>query len=108
MTEPLQVVEHKRGDTFNPTCTYLNSAGVAYDYTADGITISSQVRTPAGKLIGTLTVAPAVGVGKFTLESGSTQNWPRGSLRWDIQFQQGGHIFSTETAALLVVADNTL
>jgi hypothetical protein len=106
--EPLQVIEHKRGDTFNPTCTYLSSAGVAYDYTLDGITIASQVRTPAGKLVGTLTAAPAIGVGKFTLESGNTQNWPLGSLRWDIQFSQGSHIFSTRTAALLITADNTL
>jgi len=108
MTTPMQIVEHKRGDTFNPTCTYLNSAGVAYDYTLDGITIASQVRTPAGKLVGTLTAAPGVGTGVFTLESGSTQNWPLGSLRWDIQFTQGGHIFSTKTAELMLVADNTL
>jgi hypothetical protein len=104
----MQRVDHKRGDTFAPTCTYLNSAGVAYDYTIDGITIKSQVRSPRGDLIANLTVTAVVGVGKFGLESGSTQDWPLGSLRWDIQFLQGAHIFSTKTAELVVGADNTV
>lgn len=108
MSALMQVIEHKRGDTFVPTCTYLDSAGAPYNYVADGITITSQVRTPRGELVGTLAYAAGVGVGKFTLESGSTQNWPLGSLRWDVQFAQGSHIFSTKTAELMLVADNTL
>lgn len=108
MTQPMQVIEHKRGDTFVPTCTYLDSAGAPYNYPADGITISSQVRTLRGELVGTLTYAVVAGVGKFTLESGSTQNWPLGALRWDVQFLQGARIFSTKTAELMILADNTL
>lgn len=104
----MKSIEHKRGDTFLPSCVYLNSAGVPYDYTIDGITIKSQVRSPNGALVGDLAVTAGVGTGAFNLESGSTQNWPLGSLRWDIQFTQGSHIFSTQTAELMLVADNTL
>lgn len=103
----MQTLTHKRGDTFIPACTYLDSTGAPADYTALGITIKSQVRSPNGKLIGDLTVTSGLGTGEFTLESGPTQTWPVGTLHWDVQFTQGGHVFSTVTAALEISADNT-
>jgi hypothetical protein len=104
----MQTVLHKRGDTFIPRCTYLNSSGVAADYSALGITIKSQVRTQSQDLLSTLTVTAGPGTGEFVLESGSTQNWPLGTLLWDIQFLQGSHVFSTKTAAILLEADVTV
>jgi len=104
----MQKIFHKRGDTFIPACTYLNASGVPTAYAGLGISIKSQVRAPDGKLIANLTVTAGAGVGDFTLESGSTQNWPTGELRWDIQFTQGGHIFSTQSAALVVSDDVTV
>lgn len=103
----MQTVTLKRGDTFIPTCTYLNTAGVPTAYGPLGITIKSQVRSPNGALVGELTVTAGTGVGEFVLESGNTQNWPVGSLRWDIQFLQGSHVFSTVTAAVEVSDDVT-
>lgn len=104
----MQKVTHKRGDTFIPTCTYLNASGVPTAYAGLGISIKSQIRTKTGDLVATLTVTAGSGTGEFVLESGSTQNWPLGDLRWDIQFSQGGHIFSTETAELVVSDDVTV
>lgn len=104
----MQTVSLKRGDTFIPACTYLDANGAPADYVGLGITIKSQVRQPNGALVATLTVTPGVGTGEFTLESGSTQNWPIGRLLFDIQFSQGGHIFSTQTAALDVADDVTV
>lgn len=104
----MQKVTLKRGDTFLPTCTYLDASGMPAAYAGLGISIKSQVRTRANQLIGGLTVTAGVGVGEFILESGSTQNWPTGELLWDIQFTQGGHIFSTETAVLVVSDDVTV
>jgi len=104
----MQKIQHKRGDTFIPACTYLDSTGVPAAYAGLGISIKSQVRTPDGKLISTLVVTAGAGVGDFTLDSGPTQNWPTGELRWDIQFTQGGHIFSTQSAALVVSDDVTV
>jgi hypothetical protein len=104
----MQEIAHKRGDTFIPTCTFKDKTGVAADYVALGITIKSQIRTVSGVLVANLTVTPGVGVGVFVLESPSTENWPTGSLRWDIQFLQGSHIFSTVTAAINVADDVTV
>jgi len=104
----MQVVTHKRGDTFIPSCTYLDSDGLPADYTALAITIKSQVRAPNGTLVANLTVTAGVGVGEFVLEGLSTQNWPVGDLRWDIQFTQGSHIFSTQSAILRVSDDVTV
>lgn len=103
----MQTVTHKRGDTFIPTCTYLAANGSAADYVALGITIKSQVRSASGVLIGDLAVTAGVGLGEFVLTSGSTKNWPIGTLYWDIQFTQGSHVFSTVTAALDVSDDVT-
>lgn len=104
----MKKIDFKRGDTFIPACTYLNASGVPTAYAGLGISIKSQIRSPAGDLVETLTVTAGIGVGEFTLESGSAQNWPIGSLLWDIQFTQGGHIFSTQTAELVVSDDVTV
>lgn len=103
----MQTVDFKRGDTFIPECTYLVN-GVPVAYAGLGVSIKSQIRTASGVLVVNLTVTAGVGIGEFTLESGSTQNWPIGKLFWDIQFTQGGHIFSTKTTALLVAEDVTV
>lgn len=107
MDMPLQVVQHKRGDTFIPTCTYLDKTGAPAAYATLGITVKSQVRDRNGLLVAELTVTAGTGVGEFVLASGNTQNWPLGSLRWDIQFTQGGNVFSTDSAALEVSEDVT-
>jgi hypothetical protein len=102
----MQKIQHKRGDTWEPACTFRNADGVATDYSALGITITSQVRTPAGKLIANLTVAAAAGTGNFTT-TGATASWPLGNLHWDIQFTQSGKSFSTQTAVIEMVKDVT-
>lgn len=104
----MQTVFHKRGDTFIPNCTYLDSTGMPAAYAGLGISIKSQVRAPNGALVANLTVTAGVGVGEFVLESPSTQNWPVGDLRWDIQFTQAGHIFSTQSVILRVSDDVTV
>jgi hypothetical protein len=96
----VQKIQHKKGDTFHAASTFLDANGAPKDTT--GFTITSQVRTPAGRLVATLTVAITSGVGNF-LVSGPTSNWPLGILHWDIQFLQGSEIFSTQTAALELV-----
>lgn len=103
----MQKIFHKRGDTFLPTCTYLDPVTVLPAALPAGTTVKSQVRTLKGDLVGDLAYAAITGVGKFTLESGSTVGWPTGTLAWDIQFSQGSHVFSTQTAALELSADNT-
>lgn len=103
----MQQVLMKRGDTFIPSCTYKDANDVAADYVALGIAIKSQIRAKNGALVAELTVTAGVGTGVFVLESGSTQNWPTGTLYWDIQFTQGSHVFSTVTAALVVSDDIT-
>ena len=104
----MQKVYHKRGDTFLPDCTYLDSTGVAAAYASLGISIKSQVRTRSGQLVSNLTVTAGTGIGEFILDSGATEDWPIGSLLWDVQFTQGGHIFSTQSAELVVSDDVTV
>ena len=103
----MQKIFHKRGDTFLPACTYLDPVTGLPAALPGGTTVKSQVRTPKGDLVGNLAYTASAGVGQFTLESGSTVGWPTGTLQWDIQFTQGSHVFSTQTAALELSADNT-
>ena len=103
----MQKIFHKRGDTFLPTCTYLDPVTKLAAAMPVGTTVKSQVRTMKGDLVGELAFAAIAGLGQFTLESGSTVAWPTGTLAWDIQFTQGSHVFSTQTAALELSADNT-
>jgi hypothetical protein len=65
---------HKRGDTFGRLATVLFD-GTAVDLT--GATITSQVRTPAGALIASLTIEViSAAAGQVEISSTSTSAWP--------------------------------
>lgn len=101
------MIEHKKGDTFEVTCTYENDAGAPVSL--DGITITSQLRTPAGALVADCTATvTSVPNGTFTLLVADTSSWPVAKLEFDVQYAlTGGRIISSETVNVHVVKDVT-
>jgi len=103
----MNYLQFKRGDTYHLSVTLTDDEGQAIDIS--GYDISSQVRTPTGELISTLTTTltdPTNGV--FTLEDTETEDWPVGCQFQDIEYTgTGGTITSTETFKVDVKEDIT-
>jgi len=103
----MNYLQFKRGDTYHLSVTLTDDEGQAIDIT--DYDISSQVRTPTGELISTLTTTltdPTNGV--FTLEDTDTEDWPVGCQFQDIEYTgTGGTITSTETFKVDVKEDIT-
>lgn len=102
-------ITHKRGDTFDRLL--LIPADFADGYWV-GWVVTSQARTPRGKLIADLTptwAAPAGDTRILRLFNTSTQLWPIGAQEIDVQFKRTSDatIRSTVTMALNVVHDVT-
>lgn len=106
---PLEVVVHKRGDTFDKVCTYKR-AGVAFDLTGTAIvaTIKDANGDVVDSLVATLLTQSGATLGQFSLVRAyaSTATWPVGTHRFDIQYTFGdGKRITTRTLALRVVED---
>lgn len=100
----------KRGATFEAACTHRDAAGAAVNLT--GWTLTSQVRTQGGRLVGDLTVTLADQVadpGSFTVraEAAATAAWPLDVLIWDIRFDAPTGVVFTETVELEVLRQVT-
>jgi len=105
----LQTIEIKRGDTLALECQVLELDEVTpIDIT--GWTIRSQVRSTAGALLTSLTVAITdAAEGKYTVVASpvDTATWPR-VARMDIEYTDADDtVQSTETLALDVLRDIT-
>ena len=104
----MATITHKRGDTFELSCT-LENEGVAVDIT--NFTITSQLRLPDDTLLQALTVTVTdAAAGAFTLSatSNETEGWGVASYQCDIEFIEGsGEVNSSETFVLNVIKDIT-
>jgi len=102
-------IRHKRGDTFFAHCTYADDADKPLPLI--GITVTSAVRSISG-ILKALTVTPAnqaTKPGEFDVvaTAAETASWPAGPLSWDVQYEEAGYVFSSETHRILVVEDVT-
>ncbi len=96
--------QHKRGSSFVANCQYKVS-GVAAPMPV-GMTVASQVRNLAGKLVASLTYTPG-SAGAFTLHDNTTADWPLGYLFWDIKYTLGAVVTHSETIAFELVRGET-
>ena len=96
----------KRGDTFRRSCAVTTDAGAAVPIT--GWQIAAQVRTQAGALVASLTIADrSDGAGTYTL-IGATADWPTTTLALDIQYTDAaGTVMSTDDVLIDVRRDQT-
>ena len=102
-------IPHKRGDTFDQL---LLVPEVFADGYWIGWSVTSQIRTARGKLIGDLVVSwadPAETTRILRLFSDDTTRWPVGDLEVDVQFvrDSDGLKRSTETVVVSVLRDVT-
>jgi hypothetical protein len=102
---------HKTGDTINWGAALTDDAGVAISLT--GYAVAAQIRDPEGALIAALVYTPdadqvGAGKGRYALSyPGSTQNFPLGNHRCDIEYSYSGTVISTETFIVPIVDDIT-
>jgi hypothetical protein len=96
----------KRGDTFLLTCIYKEDGTAT---SISGFTFNSQLRTPNGDLVATLTATPDLSAtGKFSLSPDTdTEEWPLNTLQCDIEVIDNGIKRSTITFCVPVVKDIT-
>ena len=99
----------KRGDTFYVSALYKADDVNPTDLTS--YTINSQIRDAQHNLISTLTITKAdsqttTGKGMYTLKC-DTSDWPIATLYWDVEYQIGEIVQSTETKKIVVVIDIT-
>ena len=104
----MTTITHKRGDTFELSCT-LENQGVAVDIT--NFTITSQLRLSDDTLLQALTVTVTdAAAGAFTLGATATETegWGIASYECDIEFvEPGNEVNSSETFVLNVIKDIT-
>ena len=103
----IPIFDHKRGDNFFVSCVYKDGDGTRVSL--DGITITSQVRTPSGVLVSDcVATVTDEDQGEYSLEVADTSLWPLGRLEWDIQYSlDGGRVISSETVCVNVLKDVT-
>ena len=104
----MATITHKRGDTFELSCT-LENEGNAVDITS--FTITSQVRGSDDVLLQALTVTKTdAGAGAFSLSatSAQTESWDVQTYLCDIEFiESGGEVNSSQTFEINVLKDIT-
>ena len=104
----MATITHKRGDTFELSCT-LENEGNAVDIT--NFTITSQVRGSDDALLQALTVTKTdAAAGGFTLSAtaAQTETWGVQKYLSDIEFiEGGGEVNSSQTFTIDVLADIT-
>lgn len=94
----------KRGSTFAANATYTPTPSAP---NLGGISITSEVRTPFGQPVTTLTVVPAPDDLGFSTAPVSTASWPLGTLHWDLKFTRDGVVFYSETLAIEIQREVT-
>ena len=106
----MATIKFKRGDTFD-RILLIPEATFADGYFL-GWTVTSQIRTSTGRLIGELTPTwadPAADTRFLQLVNEDTTKWPIGTHEVDAQFvSPTGYILSTETLLVNVLRDVTL
>jgi len=103
----MATITHKRGDTFELSCTLENEGNIV-DIT--NFTITSQLRLPDDTLLQALTVTVTdAAAGAFTLSATATETegWDVASYQCDIEFIDDGEVNSSETFVLNVIKDIT-
>lgn len=101
LSSSTSVFNIKRGDSFEVTATYTDANGVPIDLTT--YTITSQLRTMTYALIDTLVCVKSGTTGVYTLSAPTgTSEWPIGEAVWDIQYQSGNMIVSTDTINVFI------
>ncbi len=104
----MATITHKRGDTFELSCT-LENEGNPVDIT--NFTITAQVRQADDTLLQALTVTKTDAAnGAFTLGATSTETegWEVLQYQCDIEFiEVGGEVNSSETFTINVIKDIT-
>lgn len=106
----MATIKFKRGDTFDrilliPEATFPDGHFL-------GWTVTSQIRTSTGRLIGDLTATwadPAADTRFLRLFNNDTTKWPLGTHEVDAQFvSPTDFVLSTETLLVNVLRDVTL
>ena len=106
----MATIKFKRGDTFDrilliPEETYPDGYFINW-------TVTSQIRTNTGRLIGNLTPTwadPAADTRFLQLVNNDTTKWPLGIHEMDAQFvSPTEYVLSTETLLVNVLRDVTL
>jgi hypothetical protein len=104
----MATITHKRGDTFELSCT-LENEGSSVDIT--NFTITSQIRQSDDTLLQALTVAKTDAAnGAFTLSAtaAETETWAAANYECDIEFVDGGgEVNSSQTFTISVLKDIT-
>jgi hypothetical protein len=89
----------KKGASLQLLIAVANDDNSAFDLT--GVTVSSQVKTAAGKPIATLTVTPTGTPGQLSVLQ-ATDTWPTGPAVMDLKFVSGDVVLKSETQSLLI------
>ena len=89
----------KKGASLQLLIAVANDDSSAFDLT--GVTVSSKVKTTAGRLIATLTVTPTGTPGQLSVLQ-ATDDWPTGPAQMDLKFVSGGVVLKSETQGLLI------
>jgi len=109
--------EITQGDTFKAGITVTRTVSdVVGPVDLTGVTITSKAKTLNGVLVAVMDIIVVDLVnGKFQVRSESSVSdaesgggaWPRGKLKWDIQFIEAGDTWSMPVRGILVGEDNT-
>jgi hypothetical protein len=99
-------IPHKRGDTFNITCSVIRDFG-------DQLTLVRAHVKNRNTLVEALTfteLTPTVDDYIYKLSATATQTalWPVRDLTCDIEYQIGANIASTETFIIRLMQDETV
>jgi hypothetical protein len=104
----MATISHKRGDTFELTCSLENQGN---DVDMTGWSIAAQLRKTDDTLVQDMTVTvtdAAAGEFKITAADTETDDWPIENLEIDVQFTEfSGNISSSETFTIAVIKDIT-
>ncbi len=89
--------QHKRGDTFAPSFSYVEDDGKTPASLA-GYGIRSQIRDTGGNLVHTFVFEVTnITNGEYKAQPADTLHWPLGMMQIDIEYTVNGFVVSTET-----------
>lgn len=103
-----KVAPFKRGGSFSAHITVFADSGEIQNI--QGKTITSDVRSKSGSLVGTMEFAAYDGIifyGVLTPTNPDTSTWPTGDLFCDLKINNGGVIEYTETFTIPVIDSQT-
>lgn len=104
----MATITHKRGDTFELTCSLENGGN---DVNITGWTVAAQLRQIDDTLVQGMTVTVTdAAAGEFTITAANTEtdDWPIGNLEIDVEFTESdGSVSSSETFTIAVIKDIT-